>query len=71
MLIDVSGEEIYGGQIAIHMVLIKGVVVGKAIRKLDVNGKIPGLHQFQIDQQKPGTAIPADEEMNIFKFNAD
>ena len=40
-----------------HMVRIEGVVVCKAIRELDIDGREASLHQFQIDQQAPGAAI--------------
>ena len=40
-----------------HMIRIKGVVVCKAIRELDIDGREASLHQFQIDQQAPGATI--------------
>ena len=46
-----------------HMVSIEGVVVCKAIRELDVDGREASLHQFQIDQQTPGATISVDEGM--------
>lgn len=31
----------------------KKIAAGKAIYKLNVAGRAPGLHQFQVDQQAP------------------
>ena len=57
-LVDVSSEQlIHSGQVMLHMVFLKGVVIGQAIYELDVNGRIIGLHQFQINQQSFGAAI--------------
>lgn len=50
------------------MIRIKSVVVGQAIRELDVNGGKTGLHQFQIDQQAPCAAIAVDEGMNTLEL---
>lgn len=57
-LVDISGEQLlHGRQVMLHMVRIKGVVVGQAVRELDVDGRESCFHQFQIDQQASGAAI--------------
>lgn len=55
----------------LHIVLVEGVVVGKPVRELDVDGRITGLHQLQIDKQSPGTAITVDEGIDAFKFDVE
>ena len=55
----------------LHVVLVEGVVVGKPVRELDVDGWEPGLHQFQIDQQTPGTAITVDEGVDALKLDVE
>ena len=51
------------------IVFVKGIVVGQAIRELDIDGRIASLHQFQVYQQSPGAAITIDEGMDSLKFD--
>ena len=68
--VDISGEQLlHDRQVMLHMVRIKGAVVGQAVRELDVDGREPGLHQFQIDQQTPGAAIAVDEGVDALKLD--
>ena len=69
-LVDISGEQLlHGRQVMLHVVRIKGIVVGQTVRELDVDGRKPGLHQFQIDQQSPGAAIAVDEGMDALELD--
>lgn len=55
----------------LYMIFIKGVVVRKAVCKLDVDGWKTGLHQLQIDQQAPSAAIAVDEGVDTLKLNVE
>ena len=53
----------------LHMVFVKGVVVGQTVRELNIDGRIARFHQFQIHQQAAGATVTINERMDPFKLD--
>ena len=51
------------------MIFVKGIVISDPVRELDVDGRIAGFHQLQIDKQSAGSAVAVDKGMNTLKLN--
>ena len=53
----------------LHVILVKRIIISHSVRKFNINRRIPRLHQFQIYQQPPGSAVTVNERVYPLKLD--